>query len=154
MCCFCDLQKVSKKDIVLEDAEGEESDEADLYHGTLTLPRSERASVANCCIICLDQYKKGDQVVWACTGSECPHAFHQKCIVKYFLKIQKKVAGTPCPCCRRDFTDLEVEKRQRKRDRLNRSNDDNNNNNTGPFRSCRWICPMRLSFLFERRASS
>jgi hypothetical protein len=93
----------------------EESDEADLYQGSLILPRTgeQTTSVPNCCIICLDEYKSGDIVVWS-HNEDCHHAFHRACVVKYFVKMQKKLDGTPCPCCRSNFTDLEVEKRKRK----------------------------------------
>jgi hypothetical protein len=36
------------------------------------------------------------------------------CIMKYLDKIHKRVERTPCPCCRRSFTDLQVEERQKK----------------------------------------
>ena len=113
---------VEKDDILME--KDEEMDDSDLYQGLLILPRStfdddnhhRTTSVPNCCIICLDEYKPGDVVVWSC-NSQCQHAFHRTCIIKYFIKSQKKIDGTPCPCCRNDFTDLEVEKRKRKRQR-------------------------------------
>ena len=71
-------------------------------------------TVPNCCIICLDQYKVGEMVVWSSGSQGCPHAFHRTCIIKYLDKIHKRVARTPCPCCRRDFTDLQVEARRKK----------------------------------------
>jgi hypothetical protein len=38
----------------------------------------------------------------------------RSCIMKYLDKIHKRVERTPCPCCRRSFTDLQVEERQKK----------------------------------------
>jgi hypothetical protein len=107
-------QKVTSGDILKErDAEGNSNDMAE---GVLIITRSaeQSATVPNCCIICLETYKTGDTVVWA-SNQECQHAFHRKCIVKYLIKIQKKVAATPCPCCRQRFTDLDVEERKKKR---------------------------------------
>ena len=76
---------------------------------------NESRTVPNCCIICLDQYKVGETVVWSSGSQGCPHAFHRTCIIKYLDKIHKRVARTPCPCCRRDFTDLQVEARRKKK---------------------------------------
>jgi len=58
--------------------------------------------IPNECAICLCGYEKGDTVVTSC-NSECPHAFHQECIVEWLVKMQD---GTPCPCCRRQFVEL------------------------------------------------
>lgn len=98
----------------------DEMDDSDFYQGSLIIPRTpcngdERTTtVQNCCVICLDEYTPGDIVVWS-TDMNCEHAFHRACIIKYFVKMQKKLDGTPCPCCRIDFTDLIVEKKRRKR---------------------------------------
>ena len=111
---FFPQQKVTPGDILKEtDTEG---DSDDMAEGELIITRSteQSATVPNCCIICLEAYQPGDTVVWA-SNEECQHAFHRKCIVKYLVKIQKKVAATPCPCCRQRFTDLEVEERKKKR---------------------------------------
>eukprot|EP00581_Thalassiosira_minuscula_P014580 CAMPEP_0183713286 /NCGR_PEP_ID=MMETSP0737-20130205/8167_1 /TAXON_ID=385413 /ORGANISM="Thalassiosira miniscula, Strain CCMP1093" /LENGTH=819 /DNA_ID=CAMNT_0025942047 /DNA_START=243 /DNA_END=2702 /DNA_ORIENTATION=- len=59
--------------------------------------------IPNQCAICLCDYEKGDIVVTSC-NSECPHAFHQRCIVEWLVKMQE---GTPCPCCRRQFVNLD-----------------------------------------------
>mmetsp|Transcript_14773 Transcript_14773/g.18608 ORF Transcript_14773/g.18608 Transcript_14773/m.18608 type:complete len:206 (-) Transcript_14773:89-706(-) len=73
-----------------------------------------RGVVPNCCAVCLCTYNIGDTVVWSSNYPKCRHAFHESCITEWFVKIRK---GTPCPCCRQEFTDLEcqhvsVEKRQ------------------------------------------
>jgi len=60
--------------------------------------------IPNECAICLCDYEKGDTVVTSC-NSECPHAFHQECIVEWLVKMQE---GTPCPCCRRPFVQLDA----------------------------------------------
>lgn len=59
--------------------------------------------IRNECAICLCEYEKGDVVVTSC-NSECPHAFHQECIVEWLVKMQE---GAPCPCCRRTFVELD-----------------------------------------------
>ena len=76
----------------------------------LELPRESPTLclVPNCCAICLEPYCVGEAVVWSC-NPDCPHAFHQECILDYLVPKQhrqdeqraKMVA--PCPCCRREF---------------------------------------------------
>ncbi|CAB9509137.1 Zinc finger, C3HC4 type (RING finger) [Seminavis robusta] len=88
-------------------------------HGYLVLrpgnckhpPQHNARMVPNCCAICLCDYEKGDTVVWSC-HKECKHAFHQECILEWLLKIQD--GGTPCPCCRQEFTDWETMRQERK----------------------------------------
>eukprot|EP00542_Grammatophora_oceanica_P015078 CAMPEP_0194039430 /NCGR_PEP_ID=MMETSP0009_2-20130614/11552_1 /TAXON_ID=210454 /ORGANISM="Grammatophora oceanica, Strain CCMP 410" /LENGTH=333 /DNA_ID=CAMNT_0038682257 /DNA_START=219 /DNA_END=1220 /DNA_ORIENTATION=- len=55
--------------------------------------------VPNCCAVCLGPYEVGDSVVWS-SNPCCSHAFHEDCVVDWFIKMQD---GTPCPCCRSDF---------------------------------------------------
>ena len=69
--------------------------------GYLTLPCHQKAP--NCCAVCLSSYSAGDTVIWS-SNKACKHAFHEDCILDWLTKIQK---GTPCPCCRQEFTDLE-----------------------------------------------
>ena len=57
--------------------------------------------IQNCCAICLCGYDVGDSITWSINKS-CIHAFHNDCILDYLQGQQ----GTPCPCCRREFTDL------------------------------------------------
>ncbi|KAL7535990.1 hypothetical protein ACHAXR_010767 [Thalassiosira sp. AJA248-18] len=59
--------------------------------------------IPNECAICLCDYEKGDTIITSC-NPECPHAFHQECIVEWLVKMQE---GTPCPCCRRTFVELD-----------------------------------------------
>mmetsp|Transcript_10606 Transcript_10606/g.19337 ORF Transcript_10606/g.19337 Transcript_10606/m.19337 type:complete len:251 (+) Transcript_10606:591-1343(+) len=60
-------------------------------------------SIPNCCAVCLSSYEVDDNVVWSCNPM-CQHAFHQECVLEWLIKMQD---GTPCPCCRQEFTDLE-----------------------------------------------
>ena len=78
--------------------------------------------VPNCCIICLEHYRPGDTLVWS-HHVDCPHAFHRKCVTKYLVKMmqRRRNASTPCPVCRRPFTDLEVEPRTKRRRRRQRT---------------------------------
>mmetsp|Transcript_33881 Transcript_33881/g.41549 ORF Transcript_33881/g.41549 Transcript_33881/m.41549 type:complete len:317 (-) Transcript_33881:142-1092(-) len=62
-----------------------------------------RRSIPNLCAVCLCPYEVGDSVIWA-YNSNCPHAFHEDCIIQWLVKMRK---GTPCPCCRQEFTDLQ-----------------------------------------------
>ena len=59
--------------------------------------------IPNQCAICLRDYEKGDTIVTSCNRS-CPHAFHRECIVEWLVRMQE---GTPCPCCRRTFVELD-----------------------------------------------
>jgi hypothetical protein len=60
--------------------------------------------IANQCAICLCDYNRGDTIVIS-SNTSCPHAFHQECIVEWLVKMQE---GTPCPCCRQTFVELET----------------------------------------------
>lgn len=64
----------------------------------------------NCCAICLASYQVGERVVWS-SNPDCPHAFHLTCMLDWLVKMQQ---GTPCPCCRQEFTDLDIYRRERK----------------------------------------
>ena len=75
----------------------------------LRLEDGKTTTVPNCCAICLGDYQVGETVVWS--SNECPHAFHRECIIDWLTKMQE---GTPCPCCRQDFTDLDEYRRQRR----------------------------------------
>jgi hypothetical protein len=74
--------------------------------GVLNLPRKHYPrAVPNVCAICLDSYKPDETVIWS-SNIDCSHAFHQDCILDYFL-VKLKVKDTvPCPCCRQDFMGL------------------------------------------------
>jgi hypothetical protein len=106
------ITSVTEKDFIPGADDGEDN----LYRGQLILPRSEKQYVSsivpNCCVICLDSYHPGDSVVWSC-NSDCQHAMHEACVLKYLVRIQKKVGITPCCVCRCNFTDLEVEREER-----------------------------------------
>lgn len=108
------IMRVTEQDFIL--GKTATNDDNDMYQEKLILPRSETtygtSTVSNCCVICLDSYHSGDLVVWSC-HSECQHAFHQECVLHYLVRIQTKVAKTPCCVCRCNFTDLKVEPRER-----------------------------------------
>jgi hypothetical protein len=111
----------------------EEEEEDDCTSGYLRL--TARRRVPNCCAICLSGYEVGDKVVWS-SNKKCKHAFHRDCALDWFIKIRNPpslstdsdwaVGGTlssataapkiptPCPCCRREFTDVEKHRRDRR----------------------------------------
>jgi Ring finger domain len=70
---------------------------------------ASRRRVHNCCAICLCQYEVGDTVVWSCRRL-CKHAFHVDCMVDWLTKMRD---GTPCPCCRQEFTDIPILQRRK-----------------------------------------
>jgi len=89
-------------------------DEDDCYVeecGACYLMLTCKRQVPNCCAICLSPYDVGDAVVWS-SNKACKHAFHAQCMVDYFTKMQD---GTPCPCCRQEFTDLDAQTKNPKR---------------------------------------
>lgn len=96
----------------LADGEILDADAEAATNGLLVLRDSEKAlnSVPNCCAICLGNYEVGEKVVWS-SNQSCPHAFHEECMVDWLTKM---LDGTPCPCCRADFTDLEKFQRERR----------------------------------------
>lgn len=46
------------------------------------------------CVICLDEFKDGDELVWVA----CGHSFHHRCIVAWNTK------NPACPLCRSKVT--------------------------------------------------
>ena len=70
-----------------------------------------KRQVPNCCAICLCPYDVDDAVVWS-SNQACKHAFHEDCMVDWLTKMQN---GTPCPCCRQEFTDLESSARPQRK---------------------------------------
>lgn len=72
--------------------------------GILSIPLSDGTPryFPNCCAVCLCTYEVGENVVLS-ANSQCHHVFHYECILQWLVKIRK---GSPCPCCRQEFTDL------------------------------------------------
>jgi hypothetical protein len=68
----------------------------------LRLASGKKRTVPNCCAVCLCSYEEGETVVWS-SNRACKHAFHQECVIEWLIKMQD---GTPCPCCRQEFTDV------------------------------------------------
>ena len=88
--------------------------------------------VPNECAICLTGYEVGETIVTSFDG-QCPHAFHQECIVEWLVKMQD---GAPCPCCRRTFIELDPHNPRgasvsRGGNTNNNNSMANNNNNSG-----------------------
>jgi hypothetical protein len=91
-----------------EEEETEEEESEDYF---LVLPRRQSPqieTVSNECAICLDTYKPGESVVWSCNRN-CPHAFHQDCLLDYWVKVNDN--SSPCPMCRQNFLDEDASRR-------------------------------------------
>jgi hypothetical protein len=92
-----DTTKMNEKE---EETEEEESEDYSLVLPRRQSPQIE--TVSNECAICLDTYKPGESVVWSC-NKNCPHAFHQDCLLDYWVKVNDN--SSPCPMCRQNFLD-------------------------------------------------
>jgi len=77
----------------------------------LRLPSGKRRTVPNLCAVCLCHYEEEETVVWS-SNRACKHAFHEECVMEWLIKMQD---GTPCPCCRQEFTDLDRHKQMKKK---------------------------------------
>ena len=59
-------------------------------------PLADDVSMAPCCPICLDEFRKGDSI--SCSFNRwCPHKFHRNCIQHWLMN------DDTCPCCRQSF---------------------------------------------------
>ena len=71
----------------------------DVENGTMLVPRT--------CIICFEEMKPGEMIVWSETES-CPHVYHKDCIVSFFAHKKQTaqqlgIDHNPCPTCRQSF---------------------------------------------------
>ena len=81
----------------------------DVDAGEVHLPNEK--SFPNSCAICLCPYYPEERIVWS-SNPDCPHAFHSECILEWLVKMQD---GSPCPCCRREFVELDPRKGEGKK---------------------------------------
>jgi len=87
-------------------------------------PIPNQRLVPSGCAICLSQFKVEEKISWS-SNSDCPHVFHQDCLLKWFqavglkdqtkqLRIHPNMGGKEalelicrfpklCPCCRQPF---------------------------------------------------
>ena len=77
----------------------------------LRLASGKKRTVPNCCAVCLCTYEEDETVVWS-SNRACKHAFHEECVIEWLIKMQD---GTPCPCCRQEFTDVDDHKKSRRK---------------------------------------
>lgn len=78
--------------------------------------------VSGACIICFEEFKVGETVVWSDDTTKCRHVFHEDCMVRFLATHSKRTkrrhsrdpnnqhsaisysyAENPCPICRRTF---------------------------------------------------
>lgn len=79
-----------------EDLYADESDFVEIPSG---VNGSGTRLVPCLCVICLQKYEVGEEIVWA-SNPDCDHVFHESCIERWLIKQR---GGPLCPCCRRDF---------------------------------------------------
>ena len=70
--------------------------------------RGESRLVPSMCAICLSSYRVQEQVCWS-QNSQCPHAFHLKCLERMARYALNNAVGDSgrclhCPLCRQNFT--------------------------------------------------
>ncbi len=70
---------------------------------------TQKQIFSNWCSICFEGFSIGERVSWS-RNNKCPHAFHQVCLVDYWLHARN---GALCPCCRQDFLEEEVKAGER-----------------------------------------
>mmetsp|Transcript_20513 Transcript_20513/g.30053 ORF Transcript_20513/g.30053 Transcript_20513/m.30053 type:complete len:158 (+) Transcript_20513:57-530(+) len=58
---------------------------------------TEASGSANCCHICLEDFKSGD-VIGSSKNSNCPHMFHEECITNWLI-----IPHNECPVCKAPF---------------------------------------------------
>eukprot|EP01083_Nonionella_stella_P018708 52025_1 len=72
-------------------------------HSTISI-NTDASGSANCCHICLEDFKPGDQISSSSKGANCSHRFHTNCITAWL--ITPKI---DCPVCRQEFVIFEEE---------------------------------------------
>eukprot|EP01083_Nonionella_stella_P018707 52023_1 len=72
-------------------------------HSTISI-NTDASGSANCCHICLEDFKPGDQISSSSKGSNCSHRFHTNCITAWL--ITPKI---DCPVCRQEFVIFKVD---------------------------------------------
>jgi hypothetical protein len=93
-----------------------------------------RINVGGTCVICFEEYQKGDVVVWSSSqqqeddknnkietssSSSCRHVYHKECMIQYLAthhdkkKKQRRnldwLKDNPCPTCRRNYVTIDTD---------------------------------------------
>jgi hypothetical protein len=68
--------------------------------------------VGGTCVICLEEMKAGETVVWSETSS-CRHVYHKECMVSFLAhkakrQKQRDLGANPCPTCRQPFVTVYI----------------------------------------------
>ena len=71
----------------------------------IPLTRIDLFKCSNICVICHEEYKADDEVVFS-SNVKCNHVFHIDCMAECIS--QTKGAKKPCPCCRQCFLDASI----------------------------------------------
>jgi hypothetical protein len=71
----------------------------------IPLTRIDLCKCSNICVICHEEYKADDEVVFS-SNVKCNHVFHIDCMAECIR--QTKGSKKPCPCCRQCFLDASI----------------------------------------------
>ena len=167
--------QISRKELDKKEAEALDSIECDdslqYQHSSFCIPLAgQRLAEGGCedlprriesdgCAVCMNTLDVGQKVVWS-SNPECPHVFHQQCLLDWFAAVgakkwkaqaarhiemdsaslQKEVCKFPklCPICRRDYFLEESSKEtvadnETEDDSGNEPNEANGNNQETPI---------------------
>ncbi len=79
---------------------------SDILFLSLEGEQSKKSYVPNCCAICIESYQCNQVVVWS-PNDDCCHAYHQDCMVEYFLSRTKtEDSKVLCPTCKKCFINI------------------------------------------------
>ena len=75
---------------------------------------SKNNIVSGNCVICFENLKEGDTIVYNSETKNCPHIYHKECMVDYLVRrkifkkqVKKDEEANPlCPTCRQTFCKL------------------------------------------------
>ena len=81
---------------------------------------TDRRVVQSQCVICLSEYKEGDEICWS-SNSDCRHVYHKNCLLSWFTRqartrswknnvhgihdaqLEQIILPLQCPICKLDY---------------------------------------------------